>query len=386
MIVTGAAGSVGFHQSGESLSICLYTSCCPPTIGGAQTVLDQLARNLVARGHRPLVVAPASREPWDDRCLGYPVVRYRRPISKRFAVRAILPRLVALHVRHRFDLVHCHTAYPHAYVASTLRRLLGLPYVVRPHGADVLPGDEVRSSCRLDARMRKGLHAADAVIAQGEHLRDVIADVGVAAGRIHVVNNGVDSTAFRSAEPFPHPRPYLLGLGGLVPHKGFDLLLRAYARLPSPRPDLLIAGAGPEAASLSALACELGIVERVRFLGVVTGERKVGLYRSASLFVCPSRREPFANVILEAFAAGLPVVATDIGGNRELVRDGTNGLVCAPESADGMATAVQAVLSSPELAARLRSGALETGLLHDWSHVVPRYLAVYRGVIAGPRR
>lgn len=369
---------------GESLSICLYTSCCPPTIGGAQTVLDQLARNLVARGHRPVVVAPAAREPWDDRRLGYPVVRYRRPLSKRFAVRAILPRLAALHVRHRFDLVHCHTAYPHAYVASTLRRLLDLPYVVRPHGADVLPGEEIRSSRRLDGRMRKGLLSADAVIAQGEHLRGVIADVGVAARRIHVVNNGVDVTAFRSSEPFAHPRPYLLGLGGLVPHKGFDLLLRAYARLPSPRPDLLIAGDGPEAASLSALSRELGIAEQVRFLGVVTGDRKVGLYRSASLFVCPSRREPFANVILEAFASGLPVVATDVGGNRELVRDGTNGLVCSPESADGLAAALHAVLSSPELAKRLRDGAVETAPLHDWSHVVLKYLAVYQSVISGP--
>lgn len=369
-----------------SLSICFFSDVCPPTLGGAQTVLDQLCRQLVRRGHRPVVVAPPAREPCDDRSLGYPVVRHRRQWSKRFGVRAILPRLLGLHARHRFDLVHCHAAYPQAYVAESLRQLVGIPFVVRPHGADVLPGEAIRRSPRLESRMRLALMAADAVIAQGGSLREVVIELGVEPGRLTIINNGVDVAAFASAQPFPHPRPYILGIGSLVPHKGFDLLVEAYSRLRNPCVDLLIAGDGAEASALGELVQRLGLGDRVRLLGPVTGDRKVSLYRSATCFVCPSRREPFANVILEALASGLPVVATDVGGNRELVRPDMNGLLSQPESPAALAAAIQRVLDDPQLVARLRAAAVPSVAGHDWPRVAEQYEAVYRSVVAAARR
>lgn len=369
-----------------TLSICLFTDVCLPRLGGAQTVLDQLCRQLVRLGHRPVVVAPPAHEPFDDRQFGYPVIRHRRQWSKRFAVRAILPRLLALHARHRFDVVHCHAAYPQAYVAATLRRLTGIPYVVRPHGADVLPGEKIRISQRLEARMSRALTRADTVIAQGEALRDVILGVGVAADRIVTINNGVDIAAFATAEAFPHPRPYILGLGSLVRHKGFDLLVDAYRRLRDPAVDLLIAGDGSESPGLAAQIERLGLHDRVRLLGPVVGDRKVSLYRSAEFFVCPSRREPFANVILEALASGLPVVATDVGGNRELVQPEVNGLLCEPESPTVIAAAMQRLLNEPAVIARLRAGAPRSIAGHDWSQVAARYVDVYHAVVTTARR
>lgn len=368
-----------------SLSICLFTDVCLPTLGGAQTVLDQLCRQLMQLGHGPVVVAPPAREPFDDRQLGYPVVRHRRQWSKRFAVRAVLPRLLALHARHRFDVVHCHAAYPQAYVALTLRQLTGLRYVVRPHGADVLPDEAIRRVPRLAARMSRALTAADAVVAQGESLRDVIRGIGVAAERIVTINNGVDVAAFATAEPFPHPRRYILGVGSLARHKGFDLLVDAYAQLRDPAVDLLIAGDGSESAALAAQITDLGLCDRVRLLGPVTGDRKVSLYRSAEFFVCPSRREPFANVILEALASGLPIVATDVGGNRELVQPEMNGLLCEPESPAALATAMQRLLDEPAITARLRTAAVASIIDHDWPQVVARYLDVYRMVVGSAR-
>jgi glycosyltransferase involved in cell wall biosynthesis len=369
-----------------SLSICLHTDVCLPTLGGAQTVLDQLCRQLVRLGHRPVVVAPPAREPFDDRQFGYPVVRHRRQWSKRFGVRAILPRLLALHARHHFDVVHCHAAYPQAYVATTLRQLTGVPYVVRPHGADVLPDEAIRRTPRLAHRMTRALTAADAIIAQGEALRDVIHGLGVAADRIVTINNGVDVTAFATAEPFSHPRRYLLGLGSLVRHKGFDLLIDAYARLRDPAVDLLIAGDGGESAALEAQVERLGLRDRVRLLGPVTGDRKVSLYRSAELFVCPSRREPFANVILEALASGLPVVAADVGGNPELVTPEVNGLLCRPESPTAIAAAIQQLLDEPAVTRRLRAAAPQSIAGHDWPRVAMRYVETYRAVVATARR
>ena len=224
------------------------------------------------------------------------------------------------------------------------------------------------------------------MIAQGESLHDVIVELGVDRGRITIINNGVDVSAFAAAEPFPHPRPYILGLGSLVPHKGFDLLVEAYARLREPSVDLLIAGDGGEASALAGLIEQRGLGDRVRLIGAVTGERKVSLYRSAAFFVCPSRREPFANVILEALAAGLPVVATDVGGNAEMVRPEVNGLLCAPESPPALAAGIERLLAEPQLAARLRAAAMPSVTSHAWPRVAERYLEIYRSVVAAARR
>jgi glycogen(starch) synthase len=365
-----------------SLSICLYADVALPVIGGAQTVLDQLARTLLELGHRPLVVAPAAHDAWDDGVFPYPIVRHWRARSKRCGTRLLLPRLLRLHRQHRFDLVHCHSAYPPAYVARTLRQLTGLPYVVRPHGADILPGDTIRSSPRLERRMLAALCQADGVIAQGEYLHAVIAEAGVPAECIHVINNGVDVSAFAKAVPFGHPRPYVLGLGSLVPHKGFDLLVRGLALAGDQGVDLLVAGQGPESTRLQALAGTLGVGERVHLLGNVTGARKISLYRSARLFVCPSRREPFANVILEAFASGTPVVATEVGGNRELLQGGDAGILCAPESPEALAAALRTVLDDATLEQRLRRRSLETATLYDWPEVARKYVACYRQVLS----
>jgi glycosyltransferase involved in cell wall biosynthesis len=369
----------------RSLSICLYSDVSLPSLGGAQTVLHCLARRLVERGHRPVVVAPPSKAAGDDGRLGYPIHRHRRQLSKRMGTRLVIPRLLLLHHRHRFDLIHCHAAYPQAHVAATLERWCGIPFVVRPHGSDILPDDVIRRSPRLARRMRRAIVAATAVIAQGNYLRGIIEEVGVHPDRIRVINNGVDIAEFRHAAPYPHPRPYILGLGGLVPHKGFDLLVRGYAALPAGRPDLLIAGAGGEMAALRALAEELGVAGQVRLLGPVVGDLKISLYRSASFFVCPSRREPFANVILEALAAGLPVVASDVGGNREMVRHEFNGLLCEPESPASLAEAMRRLLADPGLASRLAAGVARSIPGFDWSAVADRYVELYQEVVARSR-
>ena len=193
-----------------------------------------------------------------------------------------------------------------------------------------------------------------------------------------MIHNGVDVTAFSTGAPFPHPRPYLLSVGKLTPHKGFDILLRAYARLRHPPVDLLIAGRGRQQQGLEALAQQLGIGERVRFVGFVAGQEKINLYRSATVFVCPSRREPFANVILEALAAGLPVVASNVGGNPELVSHEKHGLLFPAEDDQALAVTLARLIDTPALLSRLRTNIPGFVQQFDWPTVAQRYLALYR--------
>ena len=368
----------------SSPGICLYTDTFLPDVGGAEMVAHNLAARLCQQQRHVVVVAPHARhvdgseeEKGASHGERYQVSRFRRPISKRWGVRLVLPRLIRLHRRHRFDVLHCHAAYPQAYVASTLKRLYGIPYVVRPHGSDILPGERIRSNPRLERRARQGLADADAVIAQGEFLKDVIVNLGVNENQVRVIHNGVDLSEFADAPPFSHPRPYILALGNLLHRKGMDVLIRSYARLASPRADLLIAGTGGELEALRALSNELGVASRVRFVGFVSGVEKVSLYRGAEFFVCPSRREPFANVILEAMAAGLPVVATDVGGNRQLVGSGRHGLLCRSEDVEGMAEALGTLLDSPGRLSESRAAVPEYVARYGWERIAQEYASLY---------
>lgn len=359
-------------------TICLYTDTFLPNVGGAELVLHNLATRLSEQGRRPIVVAPQSK----PRRMGetekaYPVFRYRRPFSKRWGVRMALPRLIRLHHRFRFGVLHCHAAYPQAYVASTLKRLYGIPYVVRPHGSDILPGERIRSNPRLEQRVIRGLADADVVVAQGDFLKEVVVKLGVDERRVQVIHNGVEISESTSVGPFSHPRPYVLTLGNLSYRKGMDILIRAYARLEAPSVDLLIAGTGPELDHLRELATDLGVAQRVRFVGFVSGLEKLSLYRSAQFFVCPSRREPFANVILEALAAGLPVVATAVGGNRQLVRDGHHGLLCPPEDDEALGGAMQSLLASPERLESFRQAVPGFIAPFGWDRIADQYAALY---------
>ncbi len=360
------------------MRLCFYTHSFLPLVGGAELVLHNLATHLAARGEDVVVMAPAMRRPCHDQDTGYTIHRFPMPSSKRWGVRQTLVPLAWQHWRHRFQVLHCHSGYPAAYVGATFKRLFHTPLVVRPHGADILPDGNTRRHPRLARRLRRALHAADAVIAQGRFLKEVILTLGVAEQRIHTIHNGVDLQRFASGIPYPHPRPYVLGVGKLMRHKGFDVLLRAYARLPRSAPDLLIAGVGAARESLQTLALELGIAPRVTFVGFVEGQTKTNLFRSAQCFICPSRREPFANVILEAFAAGVPVIASAVGGNVEQIHHGVHGFLFPSEDDVALAYALQQFLENPALQARMRASIPAWVHNFAWSGVVTRYLELYQ--------
>jgi L-malate glycosyltransferase len=121
------------------MNLCLYTATFLPTIGGAELVLHALASALTAQGHSVTVLAPLVRRADNQVEAPYRLRRYQRPSSKRFGVRQILLYLLHEYWRRPFDVLHCHGAYPPAYVGATLKRLLNIPMVVRPHGSDILP-------------------------------------------------------------------------------------------------------------------------------------------------------------------------------------------------------------------------------------------------------
>lgn len=166
--------------------------------------------------------------------------------------------------------------------------------------------------------------------------------------RAHHLPNFVDDLAGATPAEL-RGAPRLLAMGRLHRNKGFDVALRGLALLPGAH--LSIAGEGPERAALETLARELGVADRVTFLG---WRRDVGaLLAACDVFVCSSRHEPLGNIVLEAWSAARPVVAAAAQGPSELIEENETGILVPPEDSEALAKAVGALLADPQRAARL---------------------------------
>lgn len=266
-------------------------------------------------------------EVWHPRFLAVPGIG-RRWDGLAMAL-ASLPLFWRLKRHGRVDIVDAHFAYPDGHAATLLGRWLGIPATV------TLRGTEVRHA-RIPAfrrRMAKALARAARVFSVSDSLRREAVGLGIPAEKITVVGNGVDTAIFR-----PEPRalararlgidahaPVLISVGGLTERKGFHRVISCLPRLLERHPDLVylvVGGASPEGdfrARLVAQAERLGLAPHVRFLGPLPQEALRWPLSAADVFVLATRNEGWANVFLEAMACGLPVVTTDVGGNREVV-------------------------------------------------------------------
>ena len=357
-----------------------YTYSFLPTVGGAEILLHGLADSLAERGHEVTVWAPRVRG-LDNRVpTRYRLRRYGRPSSKRFGVRQTLPMLCLGTWGRRPAVLHCHGAYPAGFVGAAFKRLTGTPMLIRPHGADILPGEWIDRDPRLAARMRRALLTADAVVAQGRFLAERLRALGIPSERLHLIHNGVRLPE-SSANPAPG-EPLVLAMGSLTPKKGFDILLQAFhlVRQRVPEARLTIAGDGPERPRLVGLVDSLGLTESASLPGLVRGDAKTALLLQASVFVSSSRREPFANANLEAMAQGRPIVATRVGGNVEMVEDEGTGLLVEPEDPEGLAKALLRLLEDRQRAEVMGRAARRKAEEFSWDGMVDRYEALYQGL------
>jgi glycosyltransferase involved in cell wall biosynthesis len=217
---------------------------------------------------------------------------------------------------------------------------------------------------------------SDHVICQSQAMaKDLAAAAGIDAEQIAVLPNPVDLKGIRVAMRAPFARsdsePQLLAIGRLSREKGFDMLLKAMVTVREQFPDvkLILAGAGQEEAALKSLSCELGLETAVRFAGHV--DRPYALFPEATLFVLPSRHEGMPNALLEAAAAGLPLVATPAsGGVADLLR-GRTGAWLAPEiSAEALAATIIAALKTIRPGARFSHDFLPSNALRTQQMVV----------------
>ena len=373
------------------MNICLYTGSALPKLGGQEAVVDALARQFLLLGHEPTVLAPRPRLPlWPrDSLLPYRVLRHPRFFSTQHFVSWYRGFLSRAAVKHRFDVIHCHDVYPTGYVASLSRSKLGIPLVMTSHGGDVRAGNARLSKHGMRERFLAAIQSADALISIGRFTTEGFLQLGADAAKIHIVPNGVDLAPLQQIvnrpvelDPSIQPGQYVLFLGRLSARKGLDVLLKAIALLPAAGAiELVIAGSGDAKASLEQQIEALNLKQRVRLVGRVGGDGKIWLLQNAICLAVPSRGwEAFPLVVLEAYAAGRPVVGSRIAGLEDVIANGETGLLVEPESETDLANALRRLREDANLSERMGATARLRAADYGWDRIAERHLELYRAL------
>lgn len=239
-------------------------------------------------------------------------------------------------------VVHAHELYPSGLAAAMLADEHGLPLVVSIHGSDLYTN---LADPRWRALIARCAHSAARVVCVSSGLADdLVTELSVDPGRVVVVHDTYDAARFSAIERAPHEpgAPVrLLTVGRLSAEKGVDVLLDALGLLRDRGVaiEATIVGGGPESAVLERRATALRLTETVRFTGPLGDARLVAELADADLYCQPSRREGFGVALVEALATGLPAVATDSGGPRDIV-GADDGVLAAPGDPAALADAI----------------------------------------------
>jgi glycosyltransferase involved in cell wall biosynthesis len=272
-------------------------------------------------------------------------------------------RVSHLHRRWQVDVIHAHAALPCGHAASILSKKLGIPYVVTVHGLDVF------NSCfqtGITARWRREssrrvYRSAAAVICISKKVRQMLIEEESTAPRTEVVYNGTSTEMFlpdiTSAEPST-----ILVVGNLLAGKGQELVLRAFARIGKLHPALrcTLIGEGADRDRLIALTKDLGISDRVEFLGRRSREEVAAAMRNCTIFILPSRYEGLGCVYLEAMASAKPVIACHGQGIDEIIHHGRNGWLIPVDGLEPLVEGMQTLLSNAALRASIGNAARQT--------------------------
>lgn len=353
--------------------------------GGVQVHVGELAVRLIDAGHHVLVLTPARgvpSQPW-VRAIARPVdVPYNAsnaPIDPRpWSYPAVRDALRAFGP----DVVHAHEPLtPSTAMWATLAARA--PVVATFHSG---VGRSLLFDVAAPALRRVARRIVVRIAVSRAAERFVARRIG---GSFEIVPNGVDVVRFASAVAADvGPGTKLLFVGRLDERKGFPIAVAAFARLAPDRPGLrmVAVGDGPERSAVDRLAPELR--DRVTMVGFVPNEEIAPYHAACDLYLGPAiGGESFGYVLVEAMASGLPVVASDIPGYDEVVRDGVEGLLVPPRDPEALARAVSVLLDDPGLAARLSAAGRERAAAFDWSVVAGRIEEIYgRAIERGPLR
>lgn len=230
----------------------------------------------------------------------------------------------------------------------------------------------------------KNYRGFDALVGNTADIRDWIVAQGWPADRVHHIPNFAEPddhpAQSRAALDTPRDVPLLLAMGRLHSAKAHDVTLRALVEVPDAH--LWVAGSGPLEGELHKLADDLGVADRVRWLG---WRNDAGaLYRAADIVVFPSRVEPLGNVVIQSWAYGKPVIAAEAAGPKALIRDGVDGLLVPIDDHEVLAGTIKGLIDAPQLQQRLIAGGQSRAAEVSKAAVLPQWDALFERLAGAP--
>jgi len=326
--------------------------------GGAETQLVRLATRLKSRGWEVRIVSLMPPKAYVDELEASGIPVFSLDIRRKLPDPRPILRLARLIRRWRPHIVHSHMVHANLLV-RIVRPLTPVPVLICS-ARNIDEGGRLREFLY---RITDPLCDLTTQVSQAG-LERYVRVGAVPRHKIRYVPNGVDTERFKPnsqvraakrKELLLDGRFCWLAVGRFHPQKDYGCMLRAFAEVVKKRPEslLLIAGDGPLRPEMERLASALGITEEVRFLGVRQDVPE--LMNAADAYVMSSAWEGMPNVLLEAASSGLPIVATDVGGNREIVVDGVTGFLVPPRDPSSLAQAMLRLMELPERA-RVRMG------------------------------
>jgi len=385
--------------------ICLVTHLFPVNPSDYKGIfVRDLADALSDRGHEVHVVTPLRwgakrREAQDGISIHrYPYWGWRRaaqlgelkgtPILLLGSLVGMgIARCVQVIRKHGIGLLHAYWVVPAGLIGVAAGRLTGRPVVATAAGSDLFLAPRRRWGRML---VRLTLRHLDRLVAVSRALEDIALELGLPEGRSTLIHGpvGIDLSLFTRPRNHPpretRPGRSLIYVGNLAPPKRVDTIIRAMQRVVGKVPDchLTLVGDGVLRPSLEALAAELHLQRSIEFLGALPHGEMARILQSAEVFVHCSDSEGLGVAIMEAMGAGLPVVASGVGGVPDLVRDGETGFMVSPDDHETYAERLLLLLQTEELRARLGGNGSRFAREHLDKHVVIAELeGVYQSLL-----
>jgi glycosyltransferase involved in cell wall biosynthesis len=364
-------------------------------VGGLERIVLDLVRAGRGAGHRISVVCierpgalaeAAHRYGADVRSLDKPAGRIPATVAKAAGILSEL----------RPDVVHTHQAGALWYLGQAARASGQIPVLHTEHGNHIAQAPSLMGRLKTRLLIGRAARLAGAFCCVSEDIaRTVIRLRTIPRGKVRIILNGIRTDAFdgraevsavRRELEIPPEAPVIGTVGRLAEIKRQGLLLRACARLQGSFPELrvLLVGDGPERERLEKEATRLGIEDRVHFAGYQPNPER--FLQAMNLFVLTSRSEGLPVSLLEAWATGLPVVSSAVGGIPKLVADGKTGLLFPSGDLEALVNSIQTVLANSELAANLGHAGRAAVVEHySLERMAAQYEQLYRTLLAADR-
>ena len=374
----------------KSLKIGLV---CYPTFGGSGIVATELGKALAEKGHEIhfITYSKPVRMDWFTKNMYYHEVSVSDYPLFEYAPYELLlsSKLVDVAINQKLDILHVHYAIPHASAAFSAQQILktrniDLPFITTLHGTDITLLGKDKS---FQPVIEFAINQSDAVTAVSESLKEDTYQFFDIKKNIKVIPNFIDPGLYRFAEDIELRAQFAEKDEVIITHisnfrkvKRVDDVIRIFEGVQQQlSAKLLMVGDGPELHQVKNLARELGISDKVFFLG--KSKRIEQITSISDVFLLPSETESFGLVALEAMASGVAVVSSNVGGLPEVNKDGVTGFLNEVGDIEGMITSVLTILKDKDTLARFKTNALKHSQNFELNKIVPVYENLYISLV-----